>query len=387
MDGLKVIVVGGGIGGLTAALALLKSGQHVDVYEAAPAWADIGAGVTMAPNAMHGFAYLGLADAIVAAGVEPNRQTIRDGKSGEVLVTLERGNSTREKYGVPYAYIHRADLHTILVAEFARLGGVMHLNTAIVDVSQDASGATVTTADGSTAKADLVIGADGLKSVVRKLYEPSKAYFTGHIAFRAVAPVNDALRDLAENPGIHIGAGRLVVRYPMRQGALLNLVFFVRQPGWSEEGWAISAQKSELLGLFDGWCDDVQTMIDQAPEPTLFKWAINARTPLSTWSIGEHITLLGDSAHAMTPFLGQGAATAIEDGVVLSRVLKDSSTLGEALARYEAARVERTSFIQLESNANADRLQGQDTNLYGMGELRNEETLGLFDYNCTTVPV
>ncbi len=128
-------------------------------------------------------------------------------------------------------------------------------------------------------------------------------------------------------------------------------------------------------------------MITAAPEPSLFKWAINARTPLKDWVIGDKIVLMGDAAHAMTPFLGQGAACAIEDAIVLSRALAASPSVAEGLRRYTAARHDRTSFIQAESIANADRMQGDDADLFGLGKLVNEETLGLFDYDCGTVAV
>jgi salicylate hydroxylase len=173
----------------------------------------------------------------------------------------------------------------------------------------------------------------------------------------------------------------------MRGGTLLNMVFFARQDGWQEDGWTIPAQRQDLTDLFTGWCDGVQEMIAHTIEGKLFKWAINARTPLDRWAIGDRITLLGDAAHAMTPFLGQGASTAIEDAVILARALAASDSRAEGLQRYEAARIERVSMIQLESNANADRMQGDDADLFGMKTLRNEETLGLFAYDCGVVPV
>ena len=203
----------------------------------------------------------------------------------------------------------------------------------------------------------------------------------------ALVPVDDALHGLSEWPGLHIGPGRMVTRYPVRGGALLNLVFFARQTGWTEEGWTLPASADDLSATFAGWCGEVQALIAAAARGPLFKWAIHARPALPDWTRDGRVALLGDAAHAMTPFLGHGAACAIEDAVVLARALEATSTIAEGLGRYVAARHARATFIQAESNANADRLQGDETGLFGLGGLRDEESLGLFDYDCRTVPL
>lgn len=378
----NIVIIGGGIGGLTAAIALRREGFGVTLLEAAPAFAEIGAGVTLSPNAMRGFDHIGLGEAIATAGVEPSRQRIQHWQDGRVLHAIDR-SGTRAKYGASYVYIHRADLHTILVAAAQHAGCVLRTDAAVVAVDKD--GAQL--ADGSVVSGDIIVGADGLKSVTRRLFEPAPAHFTGHVAWRGLAPVEGPLADLATWPGVHIGPGRMITRYPVRGGTLLNLVFFARQDGWTDDGWAIRATRADLQATFDGWCDEVQAMIAAAPEASLFKWAVNARMPLTEWVIDDRIVLMGDAAHAMTPFLGQGAACAIEDAIVLSRALGASATGAEGLRRYVAARKERTSFVQAESNANADRMQGDDSDLFGLGKVVNEETLGLFDYDCRTVPV
>lgn len=378
----KIVIIGGGIGGLTAAIALRHQGFAVTLLEAAPAFAEIGAGVTLSPNAMRGFDYIGLGETIAIAGVEPSRQRIQHWQDGRVLHAIDR-SSTREKYGASYVYVHRADLHAILVAAAKDTGCVLHTDAAVVAV--DGNGAHLQ--DHSVVTGDVIVGADGLKSVTRQLFEPVPAHFTGHVAWRGLAPVEGPLVDLTTWPGVHIGPGRMVTRYPVRDGTLLNLVFFARQEGWTDDGWSIPATRADLAATFDGWCDEVQTMIAAAPEASLFKWAINARTPLNDWVIDDRIVLMGDAAHAMTPFLGQGAACAIEDAIVLSRALGAAASTAEGLGRYVAARKDRTSWVQSESNANADRMQGDDSELFGLSKLVNEETLGLFDYDCRTVPV
>ena len=378
----RIVIVGGGIGGMSAAVALAQSDFDVTLLEAAPAFGDIGAGVTLSPNAMKGFAHLGLEERIAAAGVEPTRQRIQHWKDGRTLVPVVRADA-RAKYGASYVYIHRADLHAVLVDAAKASGATLRTGAAVESV--DAQG--VATHDGRVFDGDVIVGADGVKSVVRRLFEAAPAHFTGHVAVRALLPVDATIEPLAAYPGIHIGPDRMVTRYPVRGGTLLNTVFFARQSGWNEEGWAIPASPSDLEATYDGWCDEVGAMVAKASHGPLFKWAINARTPLERLVIDDRITLLGDAAHAMTPFLGQGAACAIEDAIVLTRALAASSSPAEGLRRYVAARHERTAFIQRESNDNADRLQGSETDLYGLGNLRNEETLGLFDYDCRTVPI
>ncbi|NIJ08568.1 salicylate hydroxylase [Sphingomonas vulcanisoli] len=378
----RVTVVGGGIGGMTAAVALAQAGFATTLLEAAPAFGDIGAGVTLSPNAMKGLDHIGVCEAVARAGVEPTRQRVQHWQDGRTLVPIER-KSAREKYGAPYVTIHRADLHAILVDAAERAGVRLMTDAAVVATE----GTAAILHDGHRIEGDAIIGADGLKSVVRRRFEAVAAQFTGHVAWRGLAPVDAALADLIDPPGIHIGPGRMVTRYPVRGGTLLNMVFFARQDGWTEDGWQIPATVQDLRETFAGWCDEVQRMIEAAGQGPLFKWAINARQALPDWTIDGNVALLGDAAHAMTPFLGQGAACAIEDAVVLARALEASPSVAEGFSRYVGARKERASFIQAESNANADRMQRAETALFGLGEMRDEESLGLFDYDGRTVPV
>ncbi len=384
-----VVIAGAGIGGLTAAIALAVDGHSVDLLEQAPALGAIGAGVTLAPNAMRVFSHLGLQEAICATGVEPKRQRAQHWSDGRVLLALERGNTMRDLYGAPYIYIHRVDLHRVLIEAIQATGRVkLHLGAIACGSTLTPSGAAIILADGTTMAGDIVIGADGLKSAIRSAFDETTPHFTGHIAWRAVIPVQGAiLEDLASYPGMHLGPGKMVVRYPVRAGQMLNMVFFARETGWAEEGWAIPGKVAELRALFGEWAPQIGHIIDAIDETTLNKWAIFARRPLASFVRDGRIALLGDAAHAMTPFLGQGASTAVEDALILARCLHAEPENAAALARYDAARRERCSFIQTESNANADRLQGEESDVFGMKNLRNEETLGLFSYDASSVEV
>jgi salicylate hydroxylase len=378
----RILIVGGGIAGMTAAAALAQQGFAVTLLESAPQFGEIGAGLTLTPNAMKGLDFIGIMEEAASVAVEPTKQRIQHWQDGRTLVPFDRSGQ-RAKYGAPYITVHRADLHDVLSAAAVKAGVDMRAGAAVVS----SQGTTVTLSDGSTVSGDVLIGADGVKSVIRQRFESTPPHFTGHVAWRCLVPVTPDLQDLSDYPGIIIGPGGMINRYNVRGSKIMNFVFFARQEGWNEEGWTTPVDPQELRQVYAGWCDDAQRLIDAACQQKMFKWAINARRPLPGWVLDGKVTLIGDAAHAMTPFLGHGAACGIEDAVVLARAMAASASVAEGLSRYEKARHERATFIQLESNANADRMQGQDTNLFGLGEMKDEESLGLFWYDPRTVEV
>ncbi len=382
---MQVAIVGAGLGGLTAALALAQLGLSVTVYEQAPALGEVGAGITISPNAGRVLDHLGLGEQVRALGVLPGTQHVRDLASGRTIRTMARDPGLEARHGAPYRHLHRADLHGLLARALeACAAGSIRLGHRLVSVTR---GGRMRFADGTEAAADVVVGADGVRSAVRDaLFDTGPPLFTGQVAWRGLVPAEALAEPVrSEPPGIHIGPGRLVLRYPVRGGRLANYAVFVETSGWEEEGWTCPSTRAELIGHLEGACRSVRALVEATPEQWLFKWALFAREPLQTWVAGR-VTLLGDAAHAMLPFMGQGAATAIEDAMVLARALA-AFPPGEALRRYEAARRARTTMVQLQSRLLGLRFQGRHPETLGRGPLRNEEDLGLFDYDPVTVPL
>lgn len=382
---MRVAIIGAGLGGLTAALALARSGIAVTVHEQAEALGEVGAGITISPNAGRVLDHLGLGEAIRAQGVLPGTQHIRDLATGATIRTLARDSDLEAVHGAPYRHLHRADLHALLVAAVEQAApGSIRLGHRLVAVTADGH---MRFANGTEAAADIVVGADGVRSAVRdSLYATAPPQFTGQVAWRGLVPVAALPAAVAaEPPGIFIGPGRLVLRYPVRGGALVNYAIFVETAAWQEESWSTPSTAAELLAHLETACASVRALVGATPAAWLFKWALFAREPLDCWTAGC-VTLLGDAAHAMLPFMGQGAATALEDAMVLARALADFPA-DEALARYEAARRERTAMVQLQSRLLGLRFQGKDPEALGRGPLRNEEELGLFAYDPVTVAI
>jgi salicylate hydroxylase len=370
----EIAIIGAGLGGLTCALALVKAGLNVTVYEQAPQLGEVGAGITLSPNASRIMIHLGLEAGMRRLGVVPPRQFTQNLQTGKVLVERERGDGVEAQYGAPYVHLHRADLHALLA-------------DALEAIESDADGVTMTFAGGKRASAPLAIGADGVKSATRDaLFETAPPQFTGQVAWRGVLPRAALPRQVQDlPPGIWIGEKRLFMRYPMRGWDLVNYAAFVNLEGWSEEGWAIPSTIAELRSHYADAEPMLLAMIDATPPDQLFKWALHAREPLDSWIAGS-VTLLGDAAHGMLPFMGQGAATAMEDGLVLARCLIQFPK-AEALQRYEAARRERTTMVQTQSRLLGLQFQGKDPESFGKGPILNEDTLGLFAYDAVTCPI
>jgi len=361
---VKVAVVGAGIGGLTAAATLRAVGIDVQVYEQATRFARVGAGIQMMPNSMKVLRGLGLEDRLRRVAFAPCSHLNREWDTGEVSNELPM---PEQRYGAPYLCMHRAELHAALAAlvppEVVRLG------KKCVGLGQDSNGVTLTFADGTLARADAVVGADGVHSAVRELLNGlEEPIHRGRVAYRAVYPAEllngrelGASRTKWWGPDRHV-----VIYYTTARRDEVYFVTSVPEPvEWlTRESWSATGDVDELRQAFDGFHPDVRAVLEACP--ACHKWAILEREPLAHWSQGR-VTLLGDACHPMTPYMAQGAATAIEDAAVLARCLEADRDVERAFERYEQHRRPRTSRIQAISSANTWlRTRGGDPDwLYG----------------------
>ena len=389
MKDADVVIVGGGIGGLTAALALLSMGQQVRVYEQSGALGEVGAGLTITPNASRVLEFLGMRDWIRDTGCLPDRGVIRNWASGEVLQVNTRREEIETRYGAPYFQVHRADLHAELAARVRALEPrAIRLGDACTGLAQRGDDACVRFATGAEIAADAVIGADGVRSTLRTaLFGGEAPAYTGYVAYRGLVPAG-ALAGMSLDPAscLYLGPGRLFLRYLVRGGREVNFVSIARADAWTAEGWAVPASTAELLAALEGWHADVRGIAGQVGAGTLFKWGLFARGALDSWTVGR-ATLLGDAAHPLLPFLGQGAVMAIEDAAVLARAFAAADTVPEALARYERARVGRANRVMALSREGGLRLVSQATGAYTAGRFTSAGSLGLMDYDPLTIPV
>jgi salicylate hydroxylase len=342
-DPLSVGVIGGGIGGLAAALSLLRAGFDVHVYEQASRLSEVGAGVQVSPNASRVLHGLGLASALAATGVKPLAWHQRRWDDGRTLLRAPLPT------GFPHYQMHRADLLDALAA--ALPADRVHLGHRLVGLDDGEA----RFADGRRARFDVLVGADGIHSTVRRLlFGPDEARFTGCVAYRAVVPASRLRHlDLEVTAQIWMGPGRHFVHYFISGRRSVNFVAVVEQDRWTRESWTDRADLADVQAAFAAWHPQVREIIGAAEET--YVWALFDRPPMPRWSAGR-VTLLGDAAHAMLPFMAQGAAQAIEDGATLAAVLRG----GGALSDYKQARLPRTARLQEMSAGNKTRFHLPD---------------------------
>jgi 2-polyprenyl-6-methoxyphenol hydroxylase-like FAD-dependent oxidoreductase len=391
MPQYKILIAGAGIGGLTAASFLLQAGHDVELYEQAPQLEEVGAGIQISANAMHALRTLGLENAITAAGVRPAAYVFRLHDSGEEIQRFALSEEHERLHGAPYTQLHRADFHSILADKARSLkSDVIRLNKRASRFYEDANCVTLHFTDGTSARGDLLIGADGLKSVVRKqIVGETPANYTGDAAWRITVPTERLPAGLIEPAmTLFLGPGGHAVFYYLRSGRLVNFVGIVETDEVMEESWTVKLPWERLKADYQGWHPIVQTVIDAADRDQCFRWSLHNRLPIDNWSTAR-ATLLGDAAHATLPYLAQGAVMAIEDGAVLSRALGQEKTIPAALQLYQRNRIPRTSRIVLQSSENRRRfhLGSQDAiraefSKVNEGEERNK---WLYSYNPMTV--
>jgi salicylate hydroxylase len=340
----RVAIIGGGIGGLTAANALSRAGIEVAVYEAAAELKEIGAGVALHPNAMKVLSSLGLEDRVRAVAGRAELAMTRNGKTGRVIskTSPERQAAT---YGTTSATVHRADLLGALAE--ALPAGLVTLGKRCLDVSFDGDMPAVRFTDGTAVEADVVVGADGIHSAVRgALFGPGDPRFTGKICYRSVVPAAAVSGGPPRARNSQwLGPHGTIVLYPLRGTELINIVAHYDDDGYRHESWIAECSRDEVLERYAGWHPSLLRTFEAGE--TWYKWALYDRDPIPQWTRGR-VTLLGDAAHPMLPYLGQGACQALEDGAVLATALAtEASDPVRALSRYERTRRPRASRVVL----------------------------------------
>ena len=354
MDRLRILVVGGGIGGLTAALSLAKRGHEITVFERATTFGEVGAGIQLSPNCTRVLHDLGLEQQLRASAFLPEAIQFRHWRTGSVVSQSPLGEDAVRRYGFPYYHAHRADLLNVLVAAAHQVPNILLLCDAEVRCfEQDSNRVTLSTTDGDH-EGHMLLGADGIHSIVRTgLWGDDDANFTGCVAWRALVPTGCLPRGLIRPMAtVWWGPGGHFVHYFVRRGELVNCVGVIEKSGWEVESWTERGDHAEFGADFDGWHDDIRRLIDNVDSNSLFKWALHDRRPMPRWGKGR-ITLLGDACHATLPFMAQGAAMAIEDAAVLAGCLACDPNVPAALQRYEGLRRNRTVLAQRGARRNA----------------------------------
>lgn len=383
--GSRIAVVGAGIAGLTVALSLGRAGIRCEVFEQTKHLREVGAGVQLAPNATRLLHRLGLARKLSMVAVRPSAVEMRRWDDGRLLGLTELGDACEELYGAPYYTVHRADLQQALLDAID--DNVLHIGRRCAGVEEIADGARLRFDDGSTYDADVVIGADGIHSLVRSTLTADDPRFSGQSIYRGLVPAG-GLPFLLEDPKVRLwfGPDQHCVCYPVSSGRFLSVGATAPAGGRSDESWTAQGRVEDLVETYQGWNEEVISIVKALD--TVGRWALHDRDPLDRWSIGR-VAVVGDAAHPMLPFQAQGANQAIEDAVVLTACLAEAGPDGvpAALAHYEALRRPRTDALQERSRTNSRTFhlsdgEGQrerDLVLAGSQNLRQQDWLYGYD--------
>ncbi|QWA10561.1 FAD-dependent monooxygenase [Sodalis ligni] len=349
---LRVGVIGGGIGGAALIASLRQRGMEAHLFERTTAFREVGAGVQMSPNAVKILYALGLRDTLDRLGYVPEAVIGRHWRTGRENFRTPQAGACRRMFGTDCYHLHRADLLAMLVNLINPRQVTM--NAHCISVTNHGQTAVARFSDHEDFEADVIVGADGVHSVVRdSLFGAEAPLFTGNICWRAVIPAALHPEFISPVTAVWQGPNGHVVTYAISGGSAQNIVAVSETPHWMAESWHVPSSREEMLQAFAGWHPDVLRELSAAE--SVFKWGLFDRDPMEQWSKG-HITLLGDAAHPMLPFLAQGAAMALEDGYILASLLAvPGIDAMEALHQYEAERMPRTSRVQLSARARGKR--------------------------------
>jgi salicylate hydroxylase len=375
----SITIIGAGIGGLCSAIALQKLGYKIKIYEKAEELIEIGAGLTIPPNARNGIKYLGLEEDILKIACQPQKAAIKDYHSGKILSEIEinqtKNNNILNKSQKSSIFgtlqIHRADFQTILVNRILKNDpNCIFLDHELTNFNMQNNS---------------VISCDGNKSLIREtLHGNDKLNYLGYVAWRGLIPIDNIPDGLIQpDTATFIGKNKIFARYKVRSGKMINYVAFSKKNDWKDEGWTVRSSTDELFNEFSDSSPEINTLINKTPPDQCFKWALVGRDPIKKWSIGN-VSLLGDAAHPMLPFLGQGAAMAIEDAVILSRYFTQEDTIKNAFKEYEQKRMMRTSMVTYGAEYNGLKLSGVDTKKFlSQKKIYTEEEVA--EYNPASI--
>jgi salicylate hydroxylase len=388
MSKARILVAGAGLGGLTAALALLDRGYDVEVFEQAPALGEVGAGLTLSRGAQQVFRTLGLMDRVAAWACPTVNFAFLHYSTARILTgALDHGDGGPDDGRADITrQIHRADLHNVLAKAFGeRAPGKMHLGHELADIEETATGVRARFSNGAVALGDALVAADGVRSRGRALLWGADApRYTGQLAYRFLVDKQTARPFMGLGRGaVFLGPARTFNRYTLRGGEVVNCIGIVAKSAWTDDGWAIPADRDEMLADFEGWHPDVLGLMASAG--ALIKWGLFDRAPLPQWRRGR-VTLLGDAAHAMLPFLGMGAAMAIEDGMILARAFEAEGAVESAFDRYEQNRRPRTAHVHAKSVEQGVLTQSRDPDRYDADAAPANDP-GIMDFDPVTAPL
>lgn len=381
-DQRPVLIAGGGIGGLTTAIALGRKDIDSQVLERSAFDNEAGAGIQLGPNATRILGPLGVLDVLMPKTFRPEAVWLFDGLSGKKLATVPLGDTAERRYGAPYLTAHRADLHEALRAAAANARHVTLTPNFTVASIEDGGGITVASLDGPSVQGSALVGADGIWSTVRKWIAPEASLsFTGATAFRSLLPLGSLTSPFSEPiVGLWLGPRTHLVHYPVRSGEALNVVA-VTETGRKEEGWNRSAETETVRANFTRWCETAQGLLEFAP--SWRAWSLFSLSALPQWHRGP-ITLLGDAAHPVLPYLAQGAALAIEDAATLADHLDAArGSPGAAFQAYERVRGVRADRVRRTSQRLGRAYHMGDAGLGGMAQIARNAILGLRGADAT----
>lgn len=353
-----IIVVGGGIGGLATALSINKNtGKSISVFEQAPEFGEVGAGIQLAPNALEVLDYLGVKEEILKVAVQPKRLVLKDVYTAKEVATLDLGEDFQKEFGQPYVVLHRSDLHRVLFEACQKIENIKFFNNQVIQSTEQKDGVvTIANQNGEKFTAEAVIGADGLKSKIRKHFADDEPINSTYVAYRGTIPIEEVSEDLdLDDVIMWIGPNLHMVQYPVRRGELYNQVVVFKSYDATKEDWG---NPDEMAKRFEGSHPKVQNALSYINRQ--FRWPMFDRLPIDNWTDGN-VTLMGDAAHPMLQYLAQGAVQALEDSYILGEQLKAYDSYEEAFKKYQEIRIPRSAMVQTSARNWGEIIHAEDS--------------------------